>query len=303
MIVKCIDKKHGEQHSPIEQDRAKGQCLKMKPIKIIILFAAIMGSSVWGFFEKTDTMLDPISSFVSSFLFCGWLTYIVYYIDDFKRNFLKLDTKINNLAHAESTLVNIIKPKNKDDFYQAFQGATQVKAYNPPLTLLRNQESHRNIIHGLLMTGCEYRMIVGNRLIERVQELSAAFHSDHKNKKKKLGALENLKIVHCVNHNDLHSEIDNWELMHQKDLRGFCFFLIKAEKEKRILLYLLGEPFVKEFDVPAKAILIVQKEDMDMFNELESLFDTRWDKVSHNNDHKDYVPNIKSFLLSGEENE
>jgi len=195
---------------------------------------------------------------------------ISYYIKDLHKNVIAM-------KNEQSSYIEILKPKNIHDFHKAFGNAIRIRAYNPPLTLLTREKEHRDLIYSLLKNGAEYNMIIGKELKDRVISLRNLWLNEY-------GDISLLKmhILPYYHEQDLHTKVKGWNLNEHQDLRGLSFFLIeyKHSSTKSILLYLFGEPFVKDFEVPQTAIRVKSLSGKcELYDKFVETFDARWSKL------------------------
>ena len=82
----------------------------------------------------------------------------------------------------------------------------------------------------------------------------------------------------------LHSELWEWPGFNSTDLRGLSYFLIETPKCRKLLLYILGRPFVETFRVPDIGLLITEPvNEATIYNEVLDVFDKRWDILGGGN--------------------
>lgn len=175
-------------------------------------------------------------------------------------------------------MLSIIHPQVLEDFKRVFGDGAKIRAYNPPLTLLVHEEGHRDIIYQVLSNNqAKYQLLAGNHLVPRIPELYEKWQKDKIAKRKLEAALKRMQIAYYDHDEDLHSEIKKWGEF-KYDLRGMSFFLVETRHGgKIVLLYLLGEPFVEGFNVPATAFKIWSVDDKnECYDELSETFDKRW---------------------------
>lgn len=193
----------------------------------------------------------------------------------------KLNAKLSESGFFDKTSVRVLDPKNESDFFDAFGKAKEVFAYNPPLRLLVRRPGHRNIIHSILdRPDGRYRIIAGNECVKRVRELKQAWGRELSAKHKvdhKREVLNRMEVIHYDSKYDLHTEINDW-FDKIGDLRGLCFFLVKYRGgERGVLMYILGRPFVEEFNVPDYAMLVRSNEpEFPLYEMFEREYGRRW---------------------------
>ena len=75
----------------------------------------------------------------------------------------------------------------------------------------------------------------------------------------------------------LHSELRAWPAFNSSDLRGLSFFLVETATSRKVLLFILGKPFVETFDVPTIGLLITEPtNEATIYNRLMEVFNERW---------------------------
>lgn len=202
---------------------------------------------------------------------------------------IRRDTR--EAVYKSGTLVHMIKPGNIDDFRAVFGRAEIIRAYNPPLKLLtEGHPEFRAVILEALQRQADYRLLAATQLLGRIQDLYRLWNPKRK-RNAKFKVLENMKILYFDQEEGLHSQVANvcpWG----DDLRGLSYFLVRQRQGNDIaLLYLLGEPFVKVFDVPRWAIKITAPpEKNEIYDLLAEVFDDRWSLLDRGNSHPCPLP-------------
>lgn len=207
---------------------------------------------------------------------------------------------IDRVIHHEV----IVSPKELHVFKELFEDAKFVRAYNPPLYLLINDETktHRTIIiNRLREENFRYRMIVGNDAFERVRIMGEAWANDSVREE----VLRKIEICHWKGHGtdsdggDLYSKVLSFG-GEGSDLRGLSYFLIDRGEHSdghywyRALLYPLGKPFAKDFGIPTEAVCIDEKspkaDSLDcLYGKLRDTFDRRWQQVANKKDTEEAI--------------
>jgi hypothetical protein len=196
---------------------------------------------------------------------------------------------------GQKAVVQEIDPTNVVQFEGIFGDARTICAYNPPLSLLTNRGNphFRNVIFDFLSNNNHsYRMIVGPEGDQRLAELYTIWATQHGVKAPALQAFARLRITLYTHKEKLHTEIKTWPVFRGNDLRGLSFFLIETPTCRRVLLYILGDPFVKDFVVPDLGLLISEPLDHDesrIFERLRPVFDRRWGALEANGTYPNVV--------------
>lgn len=220
---------------------------------------------------------------------------------------IKEDTQTTFELVRQRTVVEAIDTRELEVFRSVFGGADRVRAYNPPLTLLiidGNQAFRDVIYHFLLKEGAVYQAIVGKTGPEgetgadRILNLYDKWV--HEKKHPQLNsALARMRVSSYLLPQGLHTKQDPWPVFHDRDhppaydLRGLSFFLIDSSRTRKVLLYILGQPFVPDFEVPELSLLITEPSSQSsIYNKLEKAFEYRWDALSLRGKHPGVLNNL-----------
>lgn len=250
--------------------------LDSTPSTTIAVIAFLIG--LWSAIQLLRKDLDDFSEYTTTQL------------RDFSDS-INLDTTTGDKIHKtliESGLLGkeslrLIEPHGLDEFERVFQRAKDISAYNPPLKLLVSKRGHRKVIENVLNNGSRYRVIAGSTCTTQLLKLRSVWLSDLKNDHsedyiKKL--LRRMEILIYKIDNDLHSKVEGW-LSGGVDYRGLCYFLIKNGPDRTALMYILGAPFVRDFDVPSTAIAINSSDPIfELYSSMLSEYDMKWAKIS-----------------------
>ena len=159
----------------------------------------------------------------------------------------------------------------------------------PPLTLLENHKENRDVIYEILQRAqsVAYEAIVGIEGAEKICHVYDLWMADPDHRGEASQVLQRM-LVACYDHPArLHCSIDFGAL--GQDLRGLSFFVVErgagdqraGEAEKtNVLLYVLGEPFAKTFEVPTWSLKIVGRSArVDLYQMFLKLFSERWGRL------------------------
>lgn len=263
-----------------------------KTVLDAVLFAV---PEIDAFLEKTE----PAKELVRISTLVLWAASIILVLVAAHRTVLRLHGKLDDINYTIDDLlaqqgarVSIIKPRELPEFNKVFGSAARVMAYNPPLSLLTDdQRAHRDLIFKILSTSCaEYRVLAGSELFERLKILRERWSIEHAREKAKLRvAHSRMKFIYFDHSEDLHTTINDWGDL-EKDLRGVSFFLVEQPGGRHVaLLYLLGEPFVRNFVVPPSAIKISSDAGTpgdQLFQRLSESFQQRWSMLDSGDNQK-----------------
>ncbi len=217
------------------------------------------------------------------------------------------DTQATVELVRQRTVVEAIDTRELEVFKSVFGGADRIRAYNPPLTLLIIEGNHafRDVIyHFLLKEGAEYQAIVGKTGPEgetgadRILDLYDKWVQEKKHAQLN-SALARMRVSSYLLPEGLHTKQDPWPVFHDRDhpppydLRGLSFFLIESAQTRKVLLYILGQPFVPDFDVPEVSLLITEpRSQSSIYNRLDGAFKYRWDALSLRGKHPGVLNNL-----------
>jgi hypothetical protein len=178
----------------------------------------------------------------------------------------------------QNAVVQSLKPHDAEDFRLAFESADKIRAYNPPLTLLGEltDNKFREVIFKLLVqNNALYQAIVGEEGSVQLLKLWDHWVTDHGPRAANNAGCK-MHITVYKHTQQLHTPVNQWPCLNQ-DLRGLSFFLIDAQNSRKSLLYILGEPFTPDFDVPKIGLLITEPEDnCPIYRMIGDTFDYRW---------------------------
>jgi hypothetical protein len=180
---------------------------------------------------------------------------------------------------GQKAVVTPIEPRDPLTFRMVFGDADKICAYNPPLTLLTSSSDagFREVIFNFLQKNASsYRAIVGQQGVERLTHLHDLWISQY-GAANANRALPRMLVTSYLHPEGLHTMQHPWPAFGEDDVRGLSFFLIETPQHRKVLLYILGKPFVYNFEVPDLGLLITEPaDDAKIYGLLHAAFDSRW---------------------------
>jgi hypothetical protein len=178
--------------------------------------------------------------------------------------------------------IRAINPHNLSEFQEVFGGAGSICAYNPPLSLLiKEKPGFRNVIFEVLRQDQgSYHAIVGPEGSAKLLDLHNIWINENK-ERNTTDVISKMRVTAYMYAERLHSELRAWPGFNSSDLRGLSFFLVETASCRKVLLFILGKPFVETFDVPDIGLLITEPTDeAEIHDRLMEVFNNRWGTLS-----------------------
>jgi len=203
--------------------------------------------------------------------------YAILRLVEAAHTFRALDRPIqySSFGDIPGTVV-LFNARDYREFREIWNGAVDVRAYNPPLDRLKRIE-FRRVINALLDTkDFEYRIIVGKESAERLEGCYEIWEDDGQ---KRVESLNGMKVK-CLSHTaDLHTRVSPWSLDGGRGtVHGLSIFLIKKDDGGcEVILYPLGQPFVEDFKVPIQGIRVTTQSADGLYAEFRKRFDGLWE--------------------------
>jgi hypothetical protein len=136
-------------------------------------------------------------------------------------------------------------------------------------------------------------MIVGQEGQDRLIELYERWLMEKGSKNATFRVMANMRVSLYRYPERLHSELENWPVFKYTDLRGLSFFLIETATSRKVLLYILGRPFVEKFEVPDLGLLVTEPlGEGEIFERLRPLFESRWGTLVANRSDPEIVADL-----------
>ena len=169
----------------------------------------------------------------------------------------------------------LIDPRKDKDYSSVFNGAREVRAYNPPLNLLTNpsKKSHRDVLKKLLSGGVPWKAICHKDATESHKVIVEHLIREGLPESN----VRNLFFSYYEEPHRLHTTVEDFPCKTGPDVRGTSFFLIRKKWEDNVLLYPYGL-LSENFQAPKHAIWVRGPRDQnDLYNDLDDVFTKRWD--------------------------